>query len=220
MYCIAVRSTTIRCVGSLLFAVGCDDPKAKIAQLEEELGQTSKDLQATQQDLAQAMQDRDKAAADLALLKQHNADLQAKLNEKPEVPENWTAVPGGAMTSIPGALLFDSGKATLRSSISKSLDEVVATIQERYPGKDIYVFGHTDSRPIRKSGWKDNYALSCQRALEVVRYLARGGLTQGQLVACGWGEHKPAVPNTSAATRQQNRRVEIFAVDPMVASNK
>ncbi|RME41480.1 MAG: flagellar motor protein MotB, partial [Planctomycetota bacterium] len=76
-------------------------------------------------------------------------------------------------------------------------------------------FGHTDDTPIRKSGWKDNYELSAQRALAVVRYLGSKGIDFKRLIACACGEHRPRVPNRSAAERARNRRVEIFAVDPL-----
>ena len=80
------------------------------------------------------------------------------------------------------------------------------------------MFGHTDSDPIRKSGWKDNRELSAQRALAVVRQLQTAGISGGQLVACGWGEHRPLVENSTNTAKAKNRRVEIFAVDPTLAS--
>jgi chemotaxis protein MotB len=210
----AVRSITILVFGTGLFTLGCEDPsKARIAQLEGDLAKTAKDLAAAQDELAKNLADRQKLENDLAFLRQQNADLQAKATQKPNVPEGWSAVPGGAMTSIPGSLLFDSGKAILRAGSMSTLDKVIATVKERFPGKDIYVFGHTDTEPIHKSTWKDNYELSCQRSLSVVRYLAKKGISQSQLVACGWGEHKPVSPNSTSAAKQKNRRVEIYAVD-------
>lgn len=217
---LSTRIPITLCLGALLFTAGCDDPKARITLLEEDLDRARQDLNAVQGDLARTIQDRDKAMGDVALLKQQNQALQGKLTEQPDLPENWTSVPGGAMTSIPGAVLFDSGQAKLRRSSFAVLGELVATIQQRFPNKDVYVFGHTDSEPIRKSGWKDNYELSCQRSLAVVRYFSSKGLNESGLVACGWGEHKPAVANATTNQRQQNRRVEIFAVDPIVASTR
>jgi chemotaxis protein MotB len=211
---------TILVFGVSLLVMGCEDPKVKIAQLEDQLAKANEDLSSTQDELARALADQRKAQNEAQLLRQQNADLQAKLAQKPEMPEGWDSVPGGAMTSIPGSILFDSGKAKLRSGGVQTLNTVAATIKERFPGKDIYVFGHTDTQPIRKSGWKDNYELSCQRALEVVRYLSKSGLNARQLVACGWGEHRPTASNSTAADRQKNRRVEIFAVDQMMASKE
>lgn len=127
--------------------------------------------------------------------------------------DNWVAVPGGSMTSIEGTVLFDSGKAVLKPGGKSTLDAVAKAIRERFPDREIYIFGHTDAEPIRVSGWKDNYELSCQRALSVLRYLKGKGVTE-YMAACGWGEHRPVGDNKSASGRQANRRVEIYAMNP------
>ena len=88
---------------------------------------------------------------------------------------------------------------------------------ENFADHDIYVFGHTDNVPIRESGWKDNYELSCQRALSVVRQLQASCVMQF-VAACGWGEHRHVADNASNATRQANRRVEIFALAPQAGA--
>jgi chemotaxis protein MotB len=117
------------------------------------------------------------------------------------------------MIAIEGSVLFDSGKVKLKGEGPKVLDAIASTVASRYSDKDIMVFGHTDDAPIKKSGWKDNYELSAQRALAVVRYMAERGISPRQLVACGCGEHRPRVANDSNKSRAQNRRVEIFALD-------
>jgi len=213
----AVRSAMALGITMSLFAIGCDDPKAQIALLEDDLSASQQDLAAAQQELQAALAERDRLNGDLASTKQKNADLQAKLNQQPEVPAEWNAVPGGAMTSIPGELLFNSGKADLRSSGRSKLSQVARVLQERFPGRDIYVFGHTDGQPIKKSRWKDNYELSCGRALVVVRYLKGQSVEASRLVACGWGENRPTASNSTASGRSKNRRVEIFAMEPTVA---
>jgi flagellar motor protein MotB len=141
--------------------------------------------------------------------------LRQKLAEKPEPtpPPNWASVPGGAMTSIEGTVLFDSGKAMLKPGARETLDAIAQVISDTYPDYDIYVFGHTDNEPIKHSPWKDNYELSCQRSLSVVRYL-RDRLSSGNISAGGWGEYRPAAENDTAANRQANRRVEIYAMRP------
>lgn len=144
-------------------------------------------------------------------------ELQRRLAELPppqEAAPGWTAVPGGAMIAIQSSVLFAPGKATLRSESRRTLDAIVSTLQGEYGDQDVLVFGHTDDRPIRKSGWIDNWDLSTQRALAVVRYLKDRGVAPTRLAACGGGEFRPLAPNTSEANRAQNRRVEIFAVHP------
>ena len=145
------------------------------------------------------------------------ASLRSELAQRPEPAAapapGWNTVPGGAMTSIEGTILFDSGKATLKTSARGTLESVVRVITAKYPDYDVYVFGHTDDTPIRKSGWKDNYELSAQRALSVVRMLRELGV-ENKLAAAGWGEQLPVQTGHTANARQRNRRVEIYAMAP------
>ena len=124
------------------------------------------------------------------------------------------------MIAIEGEVLFSPGKVSLKESAKRTLDGVVSTIQGEYADKDVFVFGHTDDRPIKKSGWKDNWQLSTERALAVVRYLGDHGVTSTRLAACGAGEHRPRVGNTSQANRAKNRRVEIYAVDREILASR
>lgn len=132
-----------------------------------------------------------------------------------EAAPGWTAVPGGAMIAIEGSVLFAPGKVTVRKGARRVLDGIASTIQGEYADKDILVCGHTDKQPIKKSGWVDNYQLSSERALAVVRYLRDRGVSPARLVACGCGEHRPRSGGTSASDHAANRRVEIFAIEPL-----
>jgi len=145
--------------------------------------------------------------------------LKEQLAERPvpqETAAGWTPVPGGAMIAIEGNVLYAPGKITLRKEARRTLDAVVSTIQGEYADKDVFVFGHTDDQPIKKSGWMDNYQLSTERALAVVRYLRDRGVSPKRLAACGCGEHRPQVQNMSEVNRTANRRVEVFAIDPQM----
>jgi len=205
-----------------LVGTGCGDQlKAKdahIALLEDTNQKLTDDLTTTRNQINDLTAQRDACQAQLLAASEQAEGLRrqlAAIPEEPAAPEGWQAVPGGAMIAVPGSVLFASGKATLRDKGRLSLDQIAATIQSEYADKDIFVVGHTDDTPIRKSGWKDNYELSAQRALTVVRYLSKQGLTANRLVACGAGEFRPQVPNNNRQNRARNRRVEIFAVNPI-----
>jgi flagellar motor protein MotB len=141
--------------------------------------------------------------------------LASRQAEKPaeEAAPGWTPVPGGAMIAIEGSVLFAPGKIAVRNEARRTLDSIVSTVEGQYAEKDVMVFGHTDDQPIKKSGWADNYQLSTERSLAVVRYLKEHGVTPSRLVACGCGEHRPRVANSSEGNRASNRRVEIYAID-------
>ena len=69
--------------------------------------------------------------------------------------------------------------------------------------------GHTDTDPIQKSGWKDNWQLSSERALSVARYLVSHGVPEKQVRAVARGSTQPVASNSTATGKAKNRRVEI-----------
>jgi chemotaxis protein MotB len=196
---------------------GCaNKQKQRISMLEEANRNLTERLNLTRGELENA--NSQLAECDRLLLASRGEveDLAARLAERPEPQEaapGWTPVPGGAMIAIEGSILFAPGKVTLRNEARRTLDSVVSTVQGQYSDQAVMVFGHTDDTPIKKSGWTDNYQLSTERALAVVRYLRDRGVSTPRLVACGCGEHRPRVPNSSMGNRASNRRVEIFAID-------
>jgi len=194
---------------------GCSQQKPVDANAAADAQQ----LQDLRDAYARLQAEREKDAARLAELERENGQLKADLSrlgsEASGSPApGWKTIPGGAMVALDGQVLFDSGKNILKPSGRKTLDNIAATLKAKYPDYDIYVFGHTDTQPIRHSGWKDNYELSCERALSVVRYLMSKGIKPNNLAACGWGEYRPVAKNSTAAERAFNRRVEIFAMAP------
>jgi chemotaxis protein MotB len=118
---------------------------------------------------------------------------------------------GTITVTLPNTILFDSGKAELKSATNAELDHILSVLKSKYAGKQIEVVGHTDSDPISKTKdlWKDNWELSAERALSVTRYLEAHGIPGSQLKAAECGQERPVAPNTSSAGKAKNRRVEI-----------
>ena len=116
---------------------------------------------------------------------------------------------GTITVTLQNAILFDSGKATLKKNTITELDHIYSVLRSKYSGRQIDVVGHTDSDPIKKSNWQDNWELSAQRALSVVRYLIKKGIPSEQIRAVGRGESQPIASNATAAGKARNRRVEI-----------
>ncbi len=117
---------------------------------------------------------------------------------------------GTITVTLPNAILFSPGKATLKKATSVELDHIKSVLQNKYPGKQIDVVGHTDSDPIKKSKWKDNWELSAQRALSVVRYLLNRGIGKDEIRAVGCGASQPIASNATTSGKARNRRVEII----------
>ncbi len=123
----------------------------------------------------------------------------------------FNAAAGTITVTLPNAILFDSGKAELKKATSAELDHIRTVLREKdiYAGKQIDVIGHTDTDPIKKSNWKDNWELSAQRALAVTRYLIKRGIDEKMIRAVGCGQSQPVVSNATASGKARNRRVEI-----------
>ncbi len=203
------KCSLIMVLGLSAALLGCNDPKdtGRDDQSAQMLADKIRDLE---NQLAQADARHNQDQDQINSLRSELERLRAQQNT---APEGWTGVPGGAMTSIEGTILFDSGKADLKPGAKKVLAQVVAVIKQQFPDREVYVFGHTDNDPIKHSKWKDNYELSCERSLSVVRYLQSDGIAN-YMAACGWGEHRPTAENSSAQSKQSNRRVEIYAMNP------
>ena len=108
-------------------------------------------------------------------------------------------------------ILFDSGKATLKKGVSEKLKELARAIAEREE-LDVAVEGHTDTDPIKKSPWKDNWQLSTERARAVLVFLEKEGVAPGRMHIAGYSMYKPIVDTTTTAGKAKNRRVELHLV--------
>ena len=102
---------------------------------------------------------------------------------------------------------FENGSATLTPQGLAVLASV-ASILKAHPTVRIRIEGHTDSRGSDAS----NLALSQARAQAVLDALRAEGIAADRMSALGFGERRPKVPDTSAANRAVNRRVELIVV--------
>jgi chemotaxis protein MotB len=73
----------------------------------------------------------------------------------------------------------------------------------------LQVDGHTDNLPVRAGRYTDNWDLSTERALSVVRFLVMQGVPAQKLAAAGYGEFQPLANGDTAADRRLNRRIEL-----------
>jgi chemotaxis protein MotB len=71
--------------------------------------------------------------------------------------------------------------------------------------------GHTDTVPIKKEKFEDNWALSVARATSIVRILSTDyGFDAHRITASGRGEFSPVASNATAEGKASNRRTEII----------
>jgi outer membrane protein OmpA-like peptidoglycan-associated protein len=102
-------------------------------------------------------------------------------------------------------VLFDTGKAQLKSGADRSLDQIAAFLNDN-PERRVQIEGFTDAQ-----GTDDyNLELSQRRADSVAMAIIRRGIDAQRVRAMGYGEEFPVASNDSAGSRQLNRRVEII----------
>ena len=116
----------------------------------------------------------------------------------------------GITVEINAAVLFDQGQATLQPESAQALT-AVAKVLAQAPNQ-IQIEGHTDDSPINTAFYPSNWELSSARASSVVRLFAVNNVDPQRMVAIGYADNRPVVPNTDSASRTRNRRVTMLII--------
>jgi chemotaxis protein MotB len=204
--------------GVLLFS-GCTNWEKKYKGLNVE----HENLKGRYENCVSSLEDfdgeRGNLAAQLTASQQTIAELEQKLSEGSVADATgfdgmdvkYDAEAGTITVTLENEILFRPGSASLRQAYNDELDQILKVLHSRYGGNEIDVVGHTDSDPIRRSKklWKDNWALSAERALAVLRYLEDRGIRPERVRGVAAGEGRPVASNTTSSGKEKNRRVEI-----------
>ena len=119
-----------------------------------------------------------------------------------------TSVDGNELTvSMQGDILFESGRSSLRSPSKKSLQQIASILNDNYSEQMIVIAGHTDSDPIRKSGFKSNHHLGFERGWAVYEYLTSRGVDADRIAVSSYGANDPL------GSKKASRRVEIVVAN-------
>lgn len=120
--------------------------------------------------------------------------------------------PRGIAVTLNDLFLFDLGKADLKKEAYPILNQLASL----FPTLDatISIEGHTDNLPVATGSiYKDNWGLSNERSLSVLRYFINtGGLDPKKFISTGYADTRPVTDNNSAENRSKNRRVEIVVL--------
>jgi len=118
-------------------------------------------------------------------------------------------------------IFYDFGKATLRPESHPVLDKLCYQLK-KYPYLVIEIGSHTDN--IGSDSY--NEKLSQRRSQSVVNYMISKGIPRNMIVAKGYGEYQPKVPNTNPdgsdneINRQINRRTEFKVLESKLPKKK
>ncbi len=148
-----------------------------------------------------------------------SSDMTRRFEELSRKYPEFDFDPATGVSKFHNDVLFASGSSELKPSAQNLLQEF-SSLMNRDDARrfNILVVGHTDDQPIKKTATAaqhpTNWHLSTNRANSVVLALSRHGLKESRMGAAGYSMHQPVAPNADDATRQRNRRVEIFILAP------
>lgn len=196
------------------------DAQKAIANLTEKLAAMGVDVSSVKASLAdreKALEDYKARAHQLELIKERFEKLKAKLDALTKLGLAVNVRHNRMVISLPGDVLFDSGRETLKKDGKDILLKVAAIIKAdpQLVSRDYAVGGHTDNKPLAHGPFKDNWGLSLMRAREVLVFLidpAQGGLPVQHWSAAGFSDTDPVANNATDDGRQKNRRCELVVM--------
>jgi chemotaxis protein MotB len=156
----------------------------------------------------------------LAALKANLENLQRGITKGgPELGDNvetFTTPSGDVGIRVKGDVLFASGEAKLKSSGERVLKQVAELVRDK-PNK-LAIRGFTDSDPIKKTKgkWEDNFDLSGHRALAVLEFLQKEGITPARLHFEGFGQYALVTGASGTEDKARSRRAEIILLKDTV----
>ncbi len=198
-----------------------------MADLEKQLRGMGVDLQdkdkklaglsASLEEQARALAEYKARAHQLELIKARFEALRRKLDELTRLGLAVSIRHNRMVISLPGDVLFDSGRDTLKKDGQSILHKVAAVINadEQLKKRDYQVAGHTDNKALSGGPFHDNWGLSLMRAREVLLFLVgdKGGqLPVAHWSAAGFADTDPVASNDGDDGRQKNRRCDLIVV--------
>lgn len=115
--------------------------------------------------------------------------------------------PDGSINMVMPSVTFATNSATIQPKFQAALNNVARVLAEGGTSSKLalVIHGHTDNTGTDAI----NNPLSQSRANSVMNYLSTQGISSACMSARGYGSSSPIADNSTAAGREQNRRVEI-----------
>ena len=125
------------------------------------------------------------------------------------VPKNAAVVIGAKEITIKQQIQFALDSSVILPASFGLMTEIADALIKNPRIKKVEVQGHTDNTGSPGT----NKILSEQRADSVVQWLVQHGVPAERLVARGFGQERPLVPNVTAGNRARNRRVQFVILE-------
>jgi chemotaxis protein MotB len=199
-----------------------DDLNAKLKELGVGLSRSEDE----KSKLRLAMSEYEARLKQLDDMKARFRDLKSRLDKLTSVGLKVVVRNNRMVIQLPGDILFDSGKDTLKPDGRKILKQVADVVKgdSTLSTRNFQVAGHTDKEPYG-GAYFDNWGLSLMRARQVLKFLVApdkgpdarglplgGGLDPVHWAAAGYAETDPVAGTVQEQTREEeakNRRVEL-----------
>jgi outer membrane protein OmpA-like peptidoglycan-associated protein len=182
-------------------AAKADDARVAAGQTERDqvmLAARTREAENAKLAAANAKQEANSAIIQRDQATEETARVQAELDQLKATP-----TPRGMVLTL-GDVLFDTGRAELKSGAGRKLDQLAQFLTE-HPDRRVQIDGFTDS--VGTDGY--NEELSQRRADAVKAALITRGIDPGRIGTEGYGKAYPVASNTDSGGRQLNRRVEV-----------
>ncbi|WP_114389774.1 peptidoglycan -binding protein [Notoacmeibacter marinus] len=147
-------------------------------------------------------------------LNRYRSDFFGRLREILENREGISVV--GDRFVFQSEVLFSSGSEELNPAGQDEMGKLAQAVNElrqEIPGELDWILrvdGHTDNVPLSGTGRiRDNWELSAQRAIAVVKYLVDQGVPADRLAATGFADNQPLAEGDDEEARRRNRRIEL-----------
>ena len=138
-------------------------------------------------------------------------DFHSPKSADPDVTDKDIAVSGNekyTIFTLGENILFATDQSTLQGTAGQKLKQIVSSLNKRFKGATVAVYGSTDSTGTAGK----NKQLGAQRAAAVKMWLVQNaGLDSTKVTIHSLGESKPVASNATASGRQENRNVSIVA---------
>ena len=187
--------------------------EGKVSGLETDMASQKSKFES---DIAGLRKDIDSAKGDAEMAKKSLADKEAEIAKiKGEVKTALGLNSGLSIQEKGGDLYvtmespvnYRSGSSRLNKEARKSVEALAESLKNN-PNMQLLIEGHTDDKKFAE-GKGDNWQLSVNRAMAVVKRLVRKGVNPDQLTVAGRGENDPVGSNDTKEGRAENRRTVV-----------
>jgi chemotaxis protein MotB len=177
------------------------DMASEKTRMNGELDKIRMDLASAKSDLNSAKAQVQAKEAELASVKQQVKDAFG-LGSDVAVSD----VDGHLYVTLANPVNYKSGSAKLNKDAKKAV-EALANTMKNNPGLSLLIEGHADTDKYPRGAAMDNWQLSVNRAMAVVKHLIKSGVKPEQLTVAGRGDIAPVAPNDKDG-KPKNRRTE------------